>query len=330
MKSLSFLCYLLILGLLVSGAAALDETLTVHLDDTNSYSYEPISKYVVYEIIVDSLPMGTNQSHTLSYGSNEWILTVETWNDPTFGLYRNVLITVIDPLGNVTSKTTSTTSILGNYKTIIQPVSTKLESGRIIFLGVTVNVGLDPVTVQFNAQPAGWSPEDTIAFDQVSGSFTNGETSTVYVYACTKEYFKMNISNYNALAWFLDFIGDVFEWSWDMVVAFINAIPIIGPILITIFEIMGIVLLGGLDWILFIKDNFWSILLTVESLICMFVVINSKSRKSRGSFGDLWGKWFEYNLRFVMGIFWLILFVFTGAARATDIVTKVVEALKPI
>ena len=310
--------------LLTSPVYALDKG-TASLENVDSYSYESDDGYVVYEVIVGELPFGTNQSHVFYMDGAEWDVDVDTWT-AWAGAEKHADVTITYPNGTHSTQSASVWSVFGTYQTVIQPVAVQSES--LAFLKVDLQVGIDPAAASMYWDIP-WSAQDAIAFDDVSGSFTGTETSDVYVYWISEDDFKSAISEYNPGAWWAAYAGDIFAWSWDMVQAIIGAIPVIGPLFLDVFGIMGIVLEQGFYWLLWIVNNFPAILLSVEALICLFAVINTPA-KGRGGFYRLVRNLYMYNVLFVTGIVGIVMWVANAAKMLIDTILATIQALKPI
>jgi hypothetical protein len=103
------------------------------ITSVSSYSVTAPDGYYIYEIIVDPLPMGTNQTHTLYYGGTPFILTIGTAQN--YLIYNVFDISLTYPNGTVQTKEVTVTrasigQVIGiptTYQTIIQPVFTEPE-----------------------------------------------------------------------------------------------------------------------------------------------------------------------------------------------------------
>ena len=314
---------LLLALLLASPAAAIDKG-TATVEDVDSYSYEAQDGYVVYEVIVAELPFGTNQTHVYYMDGAEWHIDVNTWSDWA-GSSKHASVTVTYPNGTESTQTAQVWSVFGTYQTVIQPVAVQSESFAI--LKVDLQVGIDPTAASMYWDIP-WTAQDAIAFSEVSGSFTGSETSNVYVYWISKEDFLSTISNYNPAAWWASYAGAIFQWSWDMVLAFLGAIPIIGPLFVSLIDIMGTVLTQGYTWVIWLVVNFPAILLSIEAIIILFAIVTAGSGKN--SFGKLWRNVYTYNVLFITSFIGVIMFVVEGAAVVINLIINAINGLKPV
>lgn len=315
-----FFLVLLALLVLASPALAVDKG-TVTFEDVGSYSYETDDDHVVCEVIVAELPFGVNQSHVFYIDGAEWDVEIGSWTEWA-GAQKHVQATFTYPNGTIITVSESAWSVFGSYQTTIQPVSVQSESAA--FFKINIKIGLDPAVVTMGIPMSPWSAQDTIAFDDVSGSFSDDATSNVYVYWMSIEDFENLIAHYNPLGWAAGFVEDLFDWTWEMIIAFLGGVPVIGPIMVSMITFLGWILEFGIYWVIFIIVNFPAILLSVEALIMLIAVINSKS------FGKLWNNLFNYNVRFVEGILGIIMFVYNGAKTVIELVTGIINAIKPM
>jgi hypothetical protein len=297
---------------------------TVTAEDVSSYSVVADEGMVIYQIIVNDLPIGTNQTHTLNYNGQTFLLTIGTYTE--YGIWKNADISLTLPNGSVQTAHTSASTIVGNYKTTIQPVFAQAQSGTIAFLTIDLMIGISPAGAQFSTQPMGWNPSSAIPFSAASGNL--GASSDVYVIEMTKADFQNNVVAYNPVYGLTNLGADVFQWTWAGILGFISMIPVIGPIAVGLLEVMGGVLGTGYFWLVFVVSNFPAILGGVECLILMMAVINAGSGKN--SFSRLGKNIVSYNARFLYAVVTLVELVFNWTVRIVEMVASVVNALKPI
>ena len=326
MKAFAIVLMLVMAAIVVAPASAI----TIPAEDVNSYSYTAENGYVIYKIDIDNLPIGSNQTHVLYYGGYPYLLEVETWSE--WGLWKNALITFTMPNGSVQTASTSASTIVGNYKTVIQPTfradSSQLQGLTAAFLKVDLNIGLTPVSAQFSTQPAGYNPETSLPFKSASGQFSNLGLSDVYVYVITEKEFTDTVANYNPTAGLGDLGSAVFQWTWAAVLGFFYAIPVIGPYIVTYINYVAIAIVFVSFWVGFLIFNAPALVFGAEILIFAFSVINAPSGVK--AFGAIFSNLWKYNVALVK--------VFVGGfnvmkelvSTIVDLVTKVVEALKPI
>ncbi len=303
-------------------ASAGAQNITQSVSQVGSYSVTAESGYVIYEIIVEDLPIGANQTHVLNYRGQSFLLEIGTYS--TLYFIKNVDITLTMPNGTVQTAHTSATWYSGNYRTLIQPVddlSTDLFSLKIDLL-----IGLSPASAQFYATPAGWTVPSTLPFSSASGSFT--ALSDVKVKQKTLQQFTDDITNYDPTKGISEWWDDLFQWTWGMILAFMYGIPVLGPIMVGFIDLAGIILTELYFWLSFIVLNFPAILLSIETLIMMMAAINAGSGKR--SLGRLAHNIYEYNVAVIHGFIYFADVVRGWIATLVEIVTSIVNALKPI
>ena len=310
--------------LMVGTAAAI----TVTANDVTEYSVAAESGMVIYKIIINDLPFGTNQTHTLFYNGQPMLLTIGTYTE--YAIWKNADISLTLPNGSVQTAHTSATTIVGNYKTTVQPVvrmdSSQLNSGTIAFLTVDLMIGVNPVGVRFSTQPSNFNPSGAIPFTSASGEL--GAPTDVYVYEVTEADFHGTIENYNPAAGLGDLGSAIFQWTWTSILGFVNMIPVVGPIMVGLIEVMGNILGTGYFWLYFIVANFPAVLCGVECLILMMAVINAGTGKN--TFKKLASNVYQYNVAFIRGLIGITEIVWGWTRTFVQVITDIVQALKPI
>lgn len=310
-----------LLFLLLAGPAA---ALQVTAEDVSSYSVVAEEGMVIYQIIINNLPIGTNQTHTLNYNGQTFLLEIGTYSD--YGLWKNADITLTLPNGTVQTAHTSATTIVGDYKTTIQPVFAQAQSGTVAFLTVDLMIGVNPAGAQFSTQPAGWNPSSAIPFSSASGNFE--QATDVYVTEMTKTEFQDNVVNYNPVYGLTNLGSQIFQWTWNAVLGFMGMIPVIGPIAVQLFEVMGNILITGIYWVVFIVANFPAIIGGIETLILMVSVINAGTGKNQ--FKKLGQNLVSYNAMFLYGIVCVVEWVYNWTLSLIQTVAQIVSSLKPL
>lgn len=320
MKSLAVLIALFLL--LICPVSA--EVMSAY--DVSSYSVAANPGNVVYQIIVDPVPMGTNQTHVLIYNGATFLLTIGS--KQTNYIVHDFDIALTYPNGTVENKHVSTWRISsGSYKTTIQPVFTQAESLNNAYLTVDLEVGLTPVSAGFNTQPAGWLANTAIPFTSASGDL--GHITNVFVWQMSLEDFENNVVNYNPIYGVKNLGETVFQWTWDRVLGFIGMIPVIGPLFLTILDIAGIVISEMVYWLSWIVARGPAIACAAEVLIWMTAVINSSSGRRKKRLYRLNKNLIDYHVMVLKGFFWLFEKVFTWTKEIIKIIADIVQALKP-
>lgn len=324
------LVFLLVSLAVIPGVSAITANKTNEISDVSTYDFYPDDGYVIYEILVQSIAMGQNQTHHLYNGDSEFILAVGTYTE--YGVYHNFDITITYPSGN--TSTTHATWIgvsSGSYTLDIQPVFYHAQDVNYEF-SVYVNVGLtNPLLVEFFTLPADVctggdycsnfvAATSAIPFTHATGSM--GETTTVYVYQITEQGFQDNIKKYNGLYGWSALSEEVVLWMYNQAIFFIGLIPVVGPIAVTMIGFIGLVLTELIFWLSWIMVRLPAILLAVETVILLCVVANSNSLKSMGR------NLIEYNRMVILGFFWLFNTILAILAWIYDLITKIIAAVK--
>lgn len=295
--------------------------------DVSSYSVAANPGNVVYQIIVDPVPMGTNQTHVLIYNGATFLLTIGS--KQTNYVIHDFDISLTYPNGTVESKHVSTWRVSsGSYKTTIQPVFTQAESLTNSYLTVDLEVGLTPVSAGFNTQPAGWLANTAIPFTSASGDL--GYTTNVFVWQMSMEDFENNVVNYNPIYGVKNLGETVFQWTWDSVLGFIGMIPVIGPLFLTVLDIAGTVIAEMVFWLSWIVARGPAVILAAEVLIGMAAVINSKSARPEKRLYKLVKNLIDYNVMVLKGFIWLFEKVFEWTKEIIKLISYIIQALKPV
>lgn len=319
MNPRSFIPVLLLLLILAGPAAAL----TITAEGVSSYSTVAEDGYVIYQITVNDLPIGTNQTHVLMANGQPYLLTIGTYEE--WG-YRNADVSLTLPNGSVQTAHVSALGILvSRYKTTIQYVFPQSYSGT-DYWTIHLVLGLTPTTASFNAGAMGFDPSTSLAFTSASGEL--GDSTDIFIEEMSAEEFEENVVNYNPVYGIGNLGSQVFQWSWNAVLGFISMIPVIGPVMVNLINTMGGIISVGYYWLNFVVSNFPAILCGVEALILMMAVINAGNGKN--SFSRLARNFYRYNLAFMLGAIGLANTVWNWTRTGIILVAKVVEALKPI
>lgn len=308
--------------------------ITIGGQEVSQYSFTADTGKVIYQITIDDLPIGSNQTHTLVYAGQPYLLSVNTWAGTGWETGRRFAeVTLTYPNGTQNQKTVSALGPLaGNYRTSIQPVFVQSYSQQVPVLECGLSIGVLPTTAEFvwvpQTWPAGWEGSNALPFKSASGTWTGATSTKVWVEEITEEEFQKNVVNYNPVYGISNLGSQVFQWSWSMVLGFLNMIPVVGPIAVSFITMLGGLLEELWFWLEFVALNLPAIILALESLILMMAVINAG--KGKRAFGRLAGNFYHYNLAVVLGMISLFTIVRDLIGWTVDLVTKVIEALKPI
>ena len=291
---------ILVLCLLVAGVSATTDDLNL-IPDTSEYNFVAPDNYVIYEIDIGALPMGANQTHSLVYDGTTF--TLEIGSVQSYVIYHTFDVTLTYPDGSVETTRKTTTRISGgSYQTKIQPVFTQSESGYNAYVTVNLEVGLSPLKAAVGTaglSESEWDPSTAIPFTSASG--TLGSATDVSLYTISSEDFENWIRNYDPWYNASSLLDDIFEWAWSGILAFLNAIPVIGPLAVTFLTYAGSILSVLIFWLGFIVNNFPAIVLTVETVIMFAALINS-----RNTLQSLLKNWLNYNISAIKGLLWFL------------------------
>ena len=310
---------ILVLLALVGPAAAI----ITEAHDVNSYSVTAEPEYVIYEIIIDNIPIGTNQTHVLNYNGATFLLSINTYS--SYVIWKNADITLTLPNGTVQSVHTSATTVIGTYKTTIQPVFVQAQSLTVAFLSVDLMVGVQPLGAQFSTQPLGWNPSTAIPFSAASGDI--GTNTNVFVHQLTEADFQNHVVNYDPLFGATNLGSQVFSWAWSGVLGFINMVPVIGPAFVTFLTFIGIVLPNLIFWIGWIIANFPAVLLSAETLMIMIAI---SSTPKKGRITKTLENLYRYHVALFNGFFRLLEITRDLTVSIINVIASIMQALKPI
>lgn len=319
--------YLILLLVLFVGIAGPVSAInaTISAEQVSTYSIVPPTGYIIYEIIVNDLPIGMNQTHVLNYNGAAFLLEIKTAS--SWVLFKEAWINLTLPDGSVQSAYASVWDTAGNYKTTIQPVFFQPQSVTVPFLTVDLMIGLTPAIATF-AGPwpgTGWNVSSSIPFTAASGNFD--AVTNVYCAIMTPDEFQANVVNYNPLFGLKQLGAGVFQWAWETVIGFLNQIPVIGPMFVSILDIVGVV--GGeiLFWLIWFIDNAPSMIAALEVTICMaaFIMAGKKPKPQ-----EVARNIYEYNVAIGMGFIGLITTIVSLVSALIQVIVAIVEAIKRV
>jgi hypothetical protein len=292
-----------------------------------SYSFDAPSGNVIYQIIVDQVPMGTNQTHTLTVGTATYYLNVETSNP--YGIYYDFDISWTLPNGTTTTVHKSVTRLPGaGYKATIQPVYVQAESASFMVWTIDLGIGTSnsSISAGINTGPVGWSPSDALPFTSAAGDFGGVDTS-VYLYTMLASDFTNHVTTYDPV-WGLSSLGStVFQWGWDGVLGFINQIPVIGPQFVTLITILAVIISEIIIWLVWILTNLPMVIAALEITIVMLSVAMAGAKPS---IGKVCRNIFNYNVGAVKAFIGAFDLIFTWTREFIAMIAHVIGALKPL
>jgi hypothetical protein len=325
MKPYLFIVGLACLLLLICPALAINSTASAI--GVSQYSIQAPENYVIYEIIVDPVPMGTTQNHVLNYNGATFLFSITSAQ--SYGIFHDFTVSMTYPNGSVSTHSERYTGISsGSYKLDLQPVYYQPQSLNPTF-AVYVNVGLSPLKTEFNTMSSDWDPlssgidpTSSIPFTAASGN--TGAVTNVYCEIMTLDDFKANVVNYNPYFGISNLGAAVFAWTWSMVLSFLRMIPVIGPLAIEFIDMSATVIPELMFWGWWILYNFPAIFMSGETLIGIIAVINAKKpRKGLKAMKKI----IDYNVMFFTGIIWVFTTIRDWIGTIIDWISKIVSAM---
>jgi hypothetical protein len=315
-RGMFWICLLAAVLICVCPAMAATANKTIQITDVSDYAVVADDGYVIYEIMIESIATGKNQTHHLFYQDSttgeeaEFILTVGSYTEAV--VWHHFDVTLEWPNGNISETHAVWTGVSsGSYVLDIQPVFYRAQSVNWEF-SVWVNVGItDPLLVEFFTLPADVctggdycsayvAATSAIPFTRAEGAM--GEVTTVNVYQITEQGFKDNIKKYNAWYGWQALTEDAAAWMIDQVFFLIGCIPVFGPMVLSLMGIAAGFLTELIWWILWIAPRILGIILSLEALICLFAVINTpKGVPLRSLNRNIW----NYHLMVYHGLIWM-------------------------
>jgi hypothetical protein len=323
-----FVALMLLIAVLVCPVSAAIENRTVEIAEVSEYSVVADNDWIIYEIIINPVAMGKNQTHYLYYDNAEFVLTVGSYTQSY--IYHNFDIGLTYPNGTtVTTHAVWTGASLGTYTLDIQPVFYHAQSVNTA-LSVWLNVGIsDPLLVEFYTLPADVctggdycskyvATESAIPFTEASGIL--GAETTVYVYEMTETEFVNNVQTYNPGYGWSALTADAVSWMISQAIFLIGLIPLFGPGFLALMEIAGGLVGGFIWWILWLWDRWYAIIFAIEVFIGLLAVINSSKTVSLKSVGK---NMYEYHVIIYGGLVWLF-------DKARELVTWIIDRITNI
>jgi len=290
-----------------------------------SYSFDAPDGNVIYQILIDQIPMGVNQTHTLTVGSATYFLEIQSSNP--YGIYYDFDIAWTLPNGTTQNLHKSITRLPGaGYKTVIQPVYMQAESAYFVLMTVDLEIGTtnQSVSAGLNTAPAGWNPSEAIPFTSAAGEFS-GTSTNVYLYSMTSADFVKHVVTYDPIYGLGNLAGTVFQWAWDAVLGFISQIPIIGPQFVSTIQILGAIVQEFLIWFVWIVQNLPLIIAGLEVTIGMLALVFAEKNPKPQTVAK---NFFNYNVAVAMGFIWSFNLIYVWLHEFIAMVAHVVQGLK--
>jgi hypothetical protein len=321
-KGLLLIGLLLCIAVCMQPAMATDlSTTMISAPDVSQYSFEASEDHYIYEIIIDSLPVGTNQTHILN--SNGATFLLEIGSVHSWGIYNDFIVSMTYPNGTTETVQKSTTSVFGTYKTKIQPVFPKAQEFTVF--QIDLELGLNPTTLAFTAVDdwgmSAYDKKTSIPFTSASGEFS-GQTSTVYGYEMSKQAFVEQITNYDPYN-----LSGLFQWSWEMVLAFINMIPVIGPQFVIILTFVTTTGDQIIFWLIYIGTNIALVIAGGEILLVVFAFLLAGKHPTPERFVK---NLVSYNVRSVTGFIFIVGTLYEWLRSFVETVAHIIAGIRPL
>jgi hypothetical protein len=151
-----------------------------------------------------------------------------------------------------------------------------IESDTLLDVDIYVS-SLDPLTSEFDNLLGiyEFNTSAYLIFSEVSG--ISNQEMDVEVFLITSDELEQ-INQENILPALGDYISQGFVWTWNMVLAFVENVPVVGPYLSDALTISGIFIGEVFWWIkLFLIDNFAITVIIIEFFIIADAILSTRS-----------------------------------------------------
>lgn len=304
--------FLLLIFIFFTGTAAAVEE--IHQDHIKTFTVEAPDGLMFSGFTASNLEANTNNTYTLdAYGK---IYTLDINCSKNWGWW-NFDLALENPNGTIeTTQLDCFAPLATDYDVHLQYYFLEGDST----FDLDIYTALIPLSATFLTSDP--TASDIISFSEISVSSTG--YFDLVLYAVTEEEFQEQVDN--ALGLQLEHaVGEVFSWTWDMVLTFVGKIPGVGPYLSSVLEISAI----ALDSIIFYLDLLLieypeTTFLTMES----FILANAFCRR-----GNFWVKINRVCNSHVKLIELFIDLVQSGVniiSRIISAVADAINALKPV
>ena len=308
--------FIFLMALIVGSASALP----IDLLDVTAYSYTvPSSEYTIYQVSANNLDVGVSIFNFSAYGQDYQIQVNCTKN---YGWW-DFAVDVTYPNSTVLSLNASTLQPFAtDYDAKIQYTDSELDW----ILDVDLYVDFNPVSANIVAPTTLYQNKEPVFFNSVNGTLSDSGDVTIYIGSQDDI---TDILEDNLWAQFVrsasNIFGDLFLWSWEMIVAFVSSIPYVGEYFVEIMKVFGGIL--GEIWFyfsLFVLEEPEVSLVIVEVFILSHAIIsgNTLMRMLRILYKD--------HVALITGIVHTAQFVLEIIRTLIEIVSNIINAVKPI
>ena len=280
MEILAMVAVVLVALIAVTGPAQAYEK--IEPQGVTEYHLVAPTGLVIAEIDSGTQFHGSNQSYTLNSFGQIYKLDVNVTS--TLNSWWEVDFTFQYPNGTI-EHLHETRFVLapGGYRYVIQYGIPEIpEHMSSTLVSVDLYIGFSPLRVGWNTlppdptNPGSQTHYDYIAFSEMTMYSTDLINLVIYLVNSAEW---QNITENDDLLWGLSIsVGSLFSWTWDMILAFFNAIPFVGPYIATILEFTGLFVGEILYWLNFFLIENWEItILTVEFFIICHAMLTTKT-----------------------------------------------------
>lgn len=289
---------------------------TISLNETDEFYFEAPDGYAIYQVSINDLEEGYSSLYFNQYGE-VWTININctrSWG------WWNFEVEFVYPNATTYEATVSTLQpFASDYDVKVQYIDAELDW----IFDVDLYVDFNPVAAGLSI-PAGL--RDHIEFYSVYGSLSDDADITIWIGTADDIIDVENNDPWASFCRSMSLLGiSFFSWTWDTLLAFLNAIPYVGDYFVPALEITA-ALLGEL-WFyfsLFVLEEPEISLLTIETIIMAHAIISGRSLISMLKI------LYKDHLKLIHGVIWVISFIGDIVKWVVNIVTAIVDALKPV
>jgi len=316
------------LGLLLLLTVPVAAVETLIFEDATLINVEAPNDLMITSIRCADIPVGGNISLNLNNYGQMYVLQVTS--SKSWESWCDFDVTCTYPNGTSDSKHLSSlnpaAALGGGYDLTIQPYFMTADS----IIDVDIAVGLLPLSAEFR-DDISYNPlfgvemegqyTPVFAFSQVSGSLTHPGDITLYM--TTQEEYQAQQEN-DLILKFQQAAKDIFSWSWEQLLMWIEKIPGVGPLFAAALEITALVISEVFWWFTIAIYQRNLLILLIEFWIIADAMLNTKSLMG------MLKKIVNNHIKIARGLIWLTEVSVGLILKVIQAVANVVSALKPI
>jgi hypothetical protein len=305
--------------LLTSPALAIEKT---YYEDVNFWSVEAPTGYCISTVDVNNLePDSTTQIVFDAYGKIYSLDVVSTKS--SLGWWE-INLTLDGPEGIQTKNIETFKPFATDFDIKVQYFYYEADS----ILDADIYIGLLPLTAQFFITDVMFSSLEKsthLAFSSVSGS-TSVPADLTIILSTADEFIGQQKGD--GLQMLKQMGIDIFTWTWEAVLAFLEQIPGVGPYLVSSIEIIAMLAGGAIFYfdLLFIQYP-TTTFLTIEFFILSSAIIKTKRNASIARLVDQTIEAHINVIEFFIGAFSTVLNLLINIVST---IAQIVRSLKPI